>query len=135
MKNQIRLLRICYWWGIVVDGVVAIQMMFPEFYLRFYGVDLEPGAGVRYGLLKGVPLMIGWTLLLFWADRKPMERKDILLLTLPVIVGYAVVAGYAITAGLSTWSQAFPVFLSQGVLCTLFIFSYLNATKPRPESS
>jgi hypothetical protein len=110
-------------------------MVFPELYLRFYGIDLEPGIGVRYGLLNGAPLMVGWTLLLLWADRKPVERKDILLLTLPVVIGYAIVAGYAITAGLSTWSQAFPVLLSQTSLCALFIFSYLNATKLTPETS
>ncbi|MBN1310093.1 MAG: hypothetical protein JXB30_01655 [Anaerolineae bacterium] len=127
MKNKTLLLRICYWWGIILDGAVAVQMVFPERYLRFNGIDLEAGIGVRYGLLNGVPLMIGWTLLLFWADRKPLERKDVLLLTLPVIVGYAVIEVYAISIGLGTLSRTLPVLLSQTGLSALFIFSYSNA--------
>ena len=35
----------------------------------------------------GAALMWGWTVLLLWASNKPVERRDILIITLfPVIV-------------------------------------------------
>ncbi|MBN1427770.1 MAG: hypothetical protein JXB07_05245 [Anaerolineae bacterium] len=132
MKNKIILLRICYWWGIIADGVVAVQMLFPKLYLSFNGIDLVPDIGLRYGLLSGAPLMIGWTLLLLWADRKPLERKGILLLTLPVIVGYIMVEVYAIIAGLGSLEQTLPIFFSQVSMSALFIFSYLTVKSPMP---
>jgi len=36
----------------------------------------------------GAPLMAGWTVLLLWADRQPLERRGVLPITvLPVIAG------------------------------------------------
>lgn len=130
MKNKILVLRICYWWGIIVDGIVAVQMLFPKLYLSFNGIDLVPDMGVRYGLLNGAPLMIGWTLLLLWADRKPLERKGVLLVTLPVIAGYVMIEMYAIATGLGSWDHTLPAFLHQVGISSLFIFSYLTVKTP-----
>jgi hypothetical protein len=127
VKSKIRLLRICYWWGIVADGVMAVQMVFPRLFVRFMNVDLAPDAGFSYGLRMGAPLMIGWTILLFWADRKPLARKDILLLTLPVIVGYVGIEVYTLIVGLASVAATIPLLVLQAGMLSLFTFSYLNA--------
>ena len=46
--------------------------------MRFNDPFDRPGAELRYGLRAGAPLMAGWTLLLLWADRRPVERKDVI---------------------------------------------------------
>ena len=88
MKDTILFLRIAYWWGVIADAVSAILMLFPNLFLRVMNFNLAPGGDFAFGLSYGVPLMIGWTILLIWADRKPLERKGILLLTLQIIAGY-----------------------------------------------
>ena len=42
-----------------------------------------------------------WAFVLFWADRKPVERKGILLLTIfPVVIGILIANIYAVISGL-----------------------------------
>ena len=67
-------------------------------------------------------------MLLFWADRKPVERKDILLITaFPVVVGYVAFVIYAIAAGFATLGQMIPAFVMQAVLLTSFMTGYWKA--------
>jgi len=66
--------------------------------------------------------------LLFWADRKPVERKDILLITsFPVVVGYIAIVIYAIAAGFATLDQMIPALIMQAILLTLFMTGYWQA--------
>lgn len=127
MKNPITWLRICYWWGILADAVMAFLMLTPSNFLRFMNLTIPEQVSFRYGLLNAAPLMIGWTLLLFWADRKPLERKDILLLTLPVIAGYVLVELDALLAGIAPLGAMLVLFIQQAGLMGLFVFSYWNA--------
>jgi len=127
MNNKLVWLRLAYWWGIVVDAMMAALMSYPPLFLRFVPVALSPDAGFTYGLISGVPLMVGWTLLLIWADRRPVERRDTLLLTVPVVVGYLLVELYGILVGLSTFVGMLPLFIAQLAAITLFIFGYSNA--------
>lgn len=126
--SKIRWLRISYWVGAVVDGLAAVMMLFPELFLVFSGVDLTPDAGLRVGMRWGAPLMIGWTVLLIWADRKPMERKGVLLITLfPVVAGFAIFWVAIIAVGLSSIGNAIPNLIIEAALAALFGLSYLNA--------
>jgi len=127
MNKAILFLRISFWWGIVADAVMAILMLNPHLFVRFTNVTLQPEAGLRFGLQYGAPLMVGWTILLFWADRKPLERKDILLLTLPVVAGYLAVEIGSIHNGLTRFDQTLSVFILQVSMCAMFIFSYIYA--------
>lgn len=127
--KEIRLLRICYWWGIVADAVMAVLMLWPALFVRVMNVDLVPDAGFGYGLRMGAPLMIGWTILLFWADRRPVARKDILLLTLPVVVGYILIETRSVAAGLAPLVAAIPLFVMQAGMISLFVYSYLIAAR------
>jgi hypothetical protein len=46
------------------------------------GIDrFAPDLQHRMDMGVGASLMLAWTVLLLWADRKPMERKGVLLLT------------------------------------------------------
>lgn len=72
--------------------------------------------------------MLGWTALLLWADRKPVERKGVLLLTiLPVIFGIVLNEIVDLDAQLISMEAVLPVWILQAGLVVLFTFSYLNA--------
>ena len=119
MKNKIIWLRISYWVGAIADGIATLRMLFPKI---AYGVEY------RYALGLGASLMLGWTFLLVWADRKPLERKGVLLLTVfPVITGILLAEIYSVTKGLITFEKMLPTGIFLLVLIALFLFSYLNA--------
>lgn len=133
MNNSVLWLRIAYWWGIIADAVMAVQMLSPRLFVRFMNVDLVPDAGFSYGLRNGAPLMIGWTLLLFWADRRPVARRDILLLTIPVIVGYVLIEINSVVTGVAPLAATVPLFAMQAGMIALFVYSYHRAQDIAPE--
>lgn len=122
--NKIRWLRISYWVGAVADALAALRMMFPEYIM----LGSSPGVSYNSGMKWGVALMLGWTALLIWADRKPLARKGILLLTIcPVIVGLMITSVVAFAGG---YGSARGLILNLSVLTAiaiLMLFSYLNA--------
>jgi hypothetical protein len=82
MRKKILLLRICYWIGAVADAISATVMLLPTVGGSMYGIlDFNPGYEYRYAMGLGASLMLGWTFLLIWADKKPVERRGVLLLT------------------------------------------------------
>ena len=88
MKTQIIWLRISYWTGAVADGFATYLMLFP---------NIAGGVEYRYALGMAASLMLGWTFLLIWADRKPVERKGVHLLTaFPVVSGLIMDELYAL---------------------------------------
>jgi uncharacterized membrane protein len=127
MKRRILWLRITFWWGIIADAVEAIRMMFPRLFLATTGGTLTPNTGFRFGLLYGAPVMLGWTLLLFWADRKPLERKGVLLCVIPVIIAYIIVELVGVRIGAVALAATVPTFVLQVALIALCLFSYFGA--------
>ena len=119
MDKRILLLRISYWVGIIADGFATFRMLFPK---------IDSGSEYRYALGLGASLMFGWTLLLIWADRKPMERKGVLLLTaFPVCTGLLSAEIYAVTNGVITLNKMLPTAMFLIVLIILFSFSFFYA--------
>lgn len=128
MDKRLRWLRIGYWLGIVMDAIASIGMLIPSLFLRVVNVNLALDCGLSWGLRFGAPLMVGWTVLLYWADRKPVERKDVLLITTcPVVLGITAFWLYTIAAGLASFGQMLPILLQQAVLIVVFGYSYSQA--------
>ena len=129
MTSKILWLRISYWAGAVADGLLVVPMLSPKIGGRLFGIsDFNPGNDYRYAMGVGASLMLGWTFLLIWADRKPVERKGILLLTVfPVIFGLVIAGIYAFISNLITMERMIPTWIFQGAAALLFLFSYVNA--------
>lgn len=89
MDRKILLIRFTYWYGAVLDFLVFLDMVMSiifEFSISIPNVSTD--ISYKYQTGTGAFLMLGWTFLLIWADRKPIERKEVLLLTaIPVVVG------------------------------------------------
>jgi hypothetical protein len=138
MSRKILLLRVCYWVGAVADAVSAIIMLFPKLGGSMYGIaDFNPGYEYRYAMGLGASLMIGWTFLLIWADRRPVERRGVLLLTVfPVLFGIIITGIYSVVIGLISADKMVPTWIFQGLITGLYLFSYvytrdLKTNKPQ----
>ena len=124
-------LRVSYWTGAIADSVMVIAMLYPPILQSLLGVSgTEITVETRCALAMGASLMAGWTVLLLWADRRPLERKGVLILTVfPVIAGLALATAYGVWVGYIMFSRAIPVWLFQLFLIILFSVSYVITRK------
>jgi hypothetical protein len=131
MDRTVRRLRIAYWIGAIVDAAAGVQMLSPRlsaFMMRL--ADFRPGPDTRYAVGMGAALMFGWAALLVWADRAPIERRDILALTVvPVIAGLALNEIAAVRSGFLPLLAVAPVCALQVVLAALFLTSWRAANR------
>jgi hypothetical protein len=129
--DAVRWLRISYWAGAVLDALAALSMLSPQLFAATNRLpDFHPGVEYRYAMGMGASLMLGWTVLLLWADRKPVERKGVLLITLlPVVLGLVLNEVIAVRAGFLSALMTCPVWIVQAMITGLFVFGYLNARK------
>ncbi len=124
-------LRMSYWAGAVLDALAALSMLFPSLFAATNRLpNFQPGIEFNYAMGMGASLMLGWTALLVWADRKPLERKGVLLLTFaPVVLGLVANEIVAVRTGFLSISVTAPLLVVQALISTLFVYSYLNAGK------
>jgi len=118
MKNKVMWLRISYWAGAIGDFLIAILVLIPE----RMGV---PSYCYPMGLMSAVAF--SWGCMLIWADRKPLERKWILLPTILVGIMLLIAGIYSIYSGVITIRSYFPNFFIFPAMVTLWSFSYYNA--------
>jgi hypothetical protein len=72
--------------------------------------------------------MAGWTVLLLWADRKPLERRGVLPIRIaPVIAGLMANDAHAVRAGRLSSVSVAPVRALQVGLVGLFGYSFARA--------
>lgn len=122
-------LRISYWIGALVDLKVSLLLFFPNILPSvnkfIYGNNHSQNLSSEI-TLKTLALMIfAWSLLLIWADRKPIERKGVLLLSIfPLLTGLIGIRLYYFLTGYYT-STTLPITFLIIALNIFFIFSYL----------
>ena len=104
-------------------------MLFPGIGGLIFGLNsFDPGPEYRYAMYMGVALMAGWTVLLIWADRKPMERKGIILITIfPVVIGIMLAGIYTVLSGMVSFISLISTLVIQVFLIVFFLFSYFYA--------
>jgi hypothetical protein len=135
-RNQgLHLLRAAYRLGAVLDAAMLPPMLIPPVGAAMFGIaDFQPGPEYRYAMYVGAALMAGWTALLFWADRRPLERRGVLLLTMPVIAGLIGSSLYAAASGLVAPVRILPILVLQVSLTAFFLGAYIHS-RPRPPST
>ncbi len=124
-----KLLIASYWMGILADALATVLLFSPTvanlvFQPRTFGIS----ANYLYVSRIAGALMLGWTVLLFWAQLKPIERADILLITLfPVVTLLVVAAGLVVQANEIAISRLLPMFIFYSVVYCTFIPSFIWA--------
>lgn len=137
-EAAVRWLRISYRAGALVDALAAIGMIFPArlWSARFRGGFRRDSYEFAYGMRAGAPLMAGWTVLLLWADQRPLERKQVLPITIaPVILGLMANDAHAARTGKVARLSLAPTRALQLALIALFSFSYVNAATAGSRAS
>ena len=129
MKGQNKnlfLIKIAYWLGIGADIVWAIALLFPKFFGVMTGIpNYNPDIQTRLIMSIGGTMMIGCTLLLLWAVRKPIERRVVILITaFPVVFGLFIVAliGYMEGNAANIW-----ILVKTSILFISMVTSYTLA--------
>jgi hypothetical protein len=116
--------------GGVFDGLMLFPMLLPSLGGKMFGLQaFAPGADYRYAMNVGASLMLGWTLLPFWASWRPIERAGILLLTAIVVSGLMLAGVGAVSSGLVLLRNMLPVFVLQLCVLSLFMFGYLKVIR------
>ena len=120
LQSAVRWLRASYVAGAVADGLAGFLMLLPG---RMGETEF------RYPMGLGASLMFGWTALLLWAYKRPMERKGVLVLTIfPVISGLVATGIWAAAAGHFPVQKIVPSSILGTALIILMGFSYWKAT-------
>lgn len=129
MTSAVRWLRISYWTGAIADALACIPLVNSDIWAALQNVpNFHATAEFRYAQAYACVFMAAWTILLIWADRNPLERRGVILITaVPVVVGlnsvrYMLYAGGLAPEPFSTLGMILPV-----VLLGLFLFSYFNS--------
>ena len=128
-KQIVLLLHIAYWIGIIADAISTIILLSPDLAKTAFGLtNLSIGEEYLYVSRIAASLMLGWTFLLFWADRKPVERRGILLLTIfPVVIGIIISGIFAVNSEFIPIQNILPLWFFNIVLIVIYILSYIKA--------
>ncbi len=133
LQFDILFIRLTYWIGAIMDLLVALSMTLYTFFEINIGMNYPtPTTETRFMLITGMALMWGWTVLLIWGERKPIERRLILLFTaFPVVFGLFIgelvlyLQGYA-----SQTLVQFSIFQTiRFILFSIFCVSFFLARK------
>lgn len=132
MDNKVLWLRIAYWTGAVIDAAAVLAMLVPDLNRIFVldGADIAVGVEYHFAMAYGAALMAGWTVLLIWADRKPVERRGVLLITaFPVVVCLNLSRLILYWNGLVTGPVPPLALILPVLLFVLFVFAYFNSRR------
>ena len=129
-NRKLFLIKIAYWLGIGADAFWAVVLLSPKFYGILFGLsDYNPDLQTRLILGIGGTLMTGWTFLLLWAVRKPIERRAVILLTaFPVVFGMFIIAliGYLEGNASNIWILIKTVILFMSMVLSYILASNMN---------
>ena len=124
--NKLFLIKAAYWLGIAADTFWAVILLFPKLYGLLLGInDYDPDLQIRLIMGIGGILMTGWTCLLIWAVRKPIERRVVILITaFPVVFGMFCLAliGYVNGNTNNLW-----ILVKTAILFISMVASYILA--------
>lgn len=125
--NRMLLIKLPYWLGVGADALWALAMFFPALFAFLTGnPQFQLEIQVRTIMAMGGTLFTGWTILLIWAVREPVERRFVILLTAFVVFGLFIVAllGFLNGNTVNLW-----ILVKTTVLFILMINSYILAGK------
>lgn len=118
-----RLLQAAFLAGAITDAAALLPMLSPRLARLLWGLQDAPGS-YRLAMGSGASLMLGWTMLLLWAYRRPLERRAVAAFTIAVIAGLIVTEVWAVSAGVLAAGRMAPTFVLQSVLGVLFAAAF-----------
>lgn len=118
-----RWLRRAFLAGAISDAAALVPMLIPAMARLLWGFEDQSGA-YRFAMGYGASLMLGWTVLLLWAYRRPLERAFVAALTKIVIYGLVATEIVAVLSGHLAWWRMLGTWALQATLLALFAGAY-----------
>ena len=122
-ERETQLLRCAFLLGAVTDALALIPMLLPEMASLLWGFSDSTGS-YCFAMGYGASLMLGWTVLLLWAYRRPFERRFVAALTVVVIYGLILTEVAAVVSGAMPAWRMIPTWGLQTGLLILFAAAY-----------
>ena len=118
MDKKTRWLRLAYWTAAIADFIVAILVLIPA----RMGVNdyVYP-----MGLMSAVAF--SWGVMLVFADRRPLERRWMLIPTILVVALLGIVGLHAGFTELLPWIRIIPSFILSIIVLLILIYSYMKS--------
>ena len=123
MDNKVKWLRISYWAAAIADFTVAALVLIPG----RMGVEQYV---YPMGLMSAVAF--SWGVMLIFADRRPVERRWMLVPTMLVVALLGIVGLHAGLTGLLPLIQIIPSTCASVMIFLLLIYSYLKCRDLTP---
>jgi hypothetical protein len=102
--------------------------------MLFGGEFARLGVEYRYAMGIGASLMAGWTVLLIWGSLKPIERRDLLIITVfPVVTGIVASTFYGISLHVIELRRTMPLLVHLGFVSLLYLYSYSKSRRNDKE--
>ncbi len=123
------MLRVGYWVCGIFELMALVPMLSPTLFGGVMGIpDFHPGPDYTYAMGIAAVFTLGWVLLLLWADRRPVERRGVALVTIaPVFVGNMVCGIYAAASGFVATTTMAPSWIAQAIVVLILAFGYYEA--------
>ena len=93
------------------------------------GLSIPGGIQYQYAMCLAASLVFAWTFLLIWADRKPIERRDMFLLTLMPVVGLQISTMLAYNFELIAFEMMLGYTIQRVIFAGYYIVCYYLALK------
>jgi len=133
-QRKIRIIKIICWIGVAADALWTIALVCPPFYGILTGKPhLQADLSLRLALGIAASLMAGWTLLLAWIAKNPVERRAVMAFTaMPVVAGLFAVAliGFINGSTATAW-----ILVKCGFLSIAMLWGYHTANTIAREES
>lgn len=131
MHGQIKgkFVRTMYWVGIILDALVGIDILQSFVTGNSIGIYVPPiTEGITYLEIQVAVFMFGWTALLYWGVRDPINRRALLLMTaFPVVLGLLTSNMYVLLIGLSSEITIVLNIVIQSILFVSLLSSFYLA--------
>jgi hypothetical protein len=138
-NNKLFMIKIAYWLGIGADVLWAVVLLFPRLFGVLTGIpEFNPDLQTRLIMGIGGTLMTGWTFILLWAVKKPIERRVVILITaFPVVFGLFIVAiiGYLAGNTGNIWILLKSLVLFLSMVTSYILASNLDKEKVKEQES
>ncbi len=121
-------LRLAFAAGAITDGAALVPMLCPFMAKVLWGFSDVSGAYL-FAMGYAASLMLGWTILLVWAYKRPIERRFVALLTLVVIAGLVLTEIVVVAMGTIGVVRMIPTWTLQMALVYLFASGFTRASR------
>jgi hypothetical protein len=119
-------LKVSFFIGAVTDALALIPMVIPAAARIFWG--FSDFSGIYYFAMgMGASLMLAWTILLFWAFRKPLERRYVALFTVIIVAGFVITEIVLSCQGYLATNKFWASLAMQAILLSLFSYSFFSS--------